>query len=202
MTLTWLDWIFIGLLTITAVAGFMRGLIREALGLAAWIIALLAARVLAEPVADLFAGLIDNADGRLVLAFVLVIFAVVLLGGLVIRLVHAAVEWVGMGLFNRVMGAAFGTAKGAAILVLVTILISLTPLARLEAWQQAQLRPTFEQLRDWAVSQLEAWEGRLPETPESLREIPLSVGEEAGGDEVGDSVPESNADSSTDAPDR
>ena len=64
MALTWLDWLFIALLTVTAVTGFLRGLIREALGLAAWVIALLAARVLAQPVADLLAGLIDNADGR------------------------------------------------------------------------------------------------------------------------------------------
>ncbi|MEX0745038.1 MAG: CvpA family protein [Phycisphaeraceae bacterium] len=177
MLLTWLDWIFIVVLTVTTLTGFLRGLIREALGLAAWVIALLAARLLAEPVADLLAGVIDNADGRLVLAFVLVIFAVVLLCGIVIRLVHAAVEWVGMGLFNRVMGAAFGAAKGAAILVLVTILISLTPLAQLDAWQGAQLRPTFEELRNWALSQLDAWEGELPGTPDSLPGLSMPSGE-------------------------
>lgn len=180
MTLTWLDWIFVALLAVTAITGLLRGLVREALGLAAWVIALLAARVLAQPVADLLAGLIDSADGRLVLAFVLVVLGVVLLCGIVIRLMQAAVEWVGMGMVNRLLGAAFGAAKGAAILVLVTILISLTPLARLEAWQDAQLRPTFEQLRDWAVSQLEAWEGRIPEAPESLRDLSLPGGEPAG----------------------
>jgi membrane protein required for colicin V production len=182
MALTWLDWGFIALLTITTLVGLMRGLVREALGLAAWILALLAARVLAMPVANLMSGLIDNPDGRLVLAFVLVIFAVVLLCGLIIRLVHAAVEWVGMGLFNRVMGAAFGAAKGAAVLVLVTILISLTPLYHLQAWQQAELRPSFEQLRDWAVSQLEAWEGRLPQGPGSLGELPLPGAETPAAD--------------------
>ncbi|MCH4563484.1 CvpA family protein [Halomonas sp. EGI 63088] len=187
MALTWFDWSFLAVLAVTTVTGFLRGLIREALGLAAWIIALLAARLLAEPVADLMTGLIDNPDARLVLAFILVIFGVILLGGIVIRLVHAAVEWVGMGLFNRVMGAAFGTAKGAAILVLGTILITLTPLAQLEAWQEAELRPAFEQLRDWAVSQLEAWEGRIPETPESLGEMSLP-----GNDRQADIEPEAD----------
>ena len=62
MALTWLDWLFIALLTVTAVTGFLRGLIREALGLAAWVIALLAARVLAQPVADLLAGSISTAS--------------------------------------------------------------------------------------------------------------------------------------------
>lgn len=172
MTLTWIDWIFVAVLVVTGLAGFMRGLVREALGLAAWILALLAARFLAPPVADLLAGVIDSPDGRLVLAFVLVIFAVILLCGLVIRMVHAAVEWVGMGLLNRVTGTAFGLAKGTAILILVTVLLSLTPLVQLQAWQEATLRPTFERLQDWAVSRLAAWEGRLPE-PSSLREISL-----------------------------
>ncbi|MDX5434008.1 MAG: CvpA family protein [Halomonas sp.] len=173
MTLTWIDWGFLAVLAVSTLAGFMRGLIREGLGLAAWIIALLAARLLAEPVAELLSGLIDNPDGRLVLAFVLVILGVVLLCGIVIRMVHAAVEWVGMGFFNRVAGACFGVARGAAILVVATILVSLTPLAQLQAWQNAELRPTFEQLRDWAVSQLETWEGRMPEATEGWRNISL-----------------------------
>ncbi|MDI5892675.1 CvpA family protein [Halomonas rhizosphaerae] len=178
MALTWVDWLFVAVLVVTGLTGFLRGLIREALGLAAWIIALMAARLLAEPVADLLSGVIDNPDGRLVLAFVLVIFAVILLCGIVIRMVHAAVEWVGMGLLNRVTGAAFGMAKGAAILVLATILLTLTPLVQMQAWQEAELRPTFEQLRDWTVSQLEGWEGRLPEAPASLREFSLPRSEQ------------------------
>lgn len=173
MSLTWLDWIFLAVLAISMMAGFTRGLIREGLGLAAWIIALLAARIFAEPVADMFSGLIDNPDGRLVLAFVLVIFVVIMLCGIVIRLVHAAVEWVGMGFFNRVAGTLFGALRGAAILVLATILISLTPLSQLQAWQDAELRPTFEQLRDWAVSQVETWERRDPERSREWRDISL-----------------------------
>lgn len=173
MTLTWIDWAFLALLAVSTLAGFMRGLIREALGLAAWIVALLAARLFAEPVAELLSGLIDNPDMRLVLAFVLVILGVVLLCGIIIRMVHAAVEWVGMGFFNRLAGACFGAARGAAVLVVATVLIGLTPLAQLQAWQNAEVRPPFEQLRDWAVDQLKNWEGRVPETPENWRDLPL-----------------------------
>src|SRR5690625_5998307 len=105
MTLTWIDWACLAVLAVSTLAGFMRGLIREGLGLAAWIVALLAARLFAEPVAELLSGLIDSPDARLVLAFVLVILGVVLLCGIVIRMVHAAVEWVGRGIFNREAGA-------------------------------------------------------------------------------------------------
>lgn len=182
MSLTWIDTLFLAVLALSTLAGFTRGLVREALGLAAWVVALLVARVLAEPVAALLADFIDNADARLVLAFVLVIFAVILLCGIVIRLLHAAIVWVGMGFLNRLAGAVFGAARGAAILVVVTVLLTLTPLVELQAWQEAALRPTFEQLREWALSQLDQWEGELPQAPDSLKEIPLPgvAGREAG----------------------
>ncbi|ASK18781.1 CvpA family protein [Halomonas sp. N3-2A] len=173
MALTWIDALFLAVLALSMLAGFMRGFVREALGLAAWVVALLVARVLAEPVADLMSGFIDSFDARLVLAFILVIFAVILLSGIVIRLVHAAVEWVGMGLLNRFAGAAFGLTRGAVILLVATVLITLTPLAELQAWQEAELRPTFIELRDWAVSQLDQWERELPQAPDSLRDISL-----------------------------
>lgn len=173
MALTWIDAVFFAVLALSMLAGFVRGFVREALGLAAWVVALMVARVLAEPVAEMMSGLIESYDARLVLAFALVIFAVILLCGIVIRLVHAAIEWVGMGLLNRFAGAAFGVARGAVILLIATVVITLTPLSGLQAWQEASLRPTFIELRDWAVSQLDQWERELPEAPASLRDISL-----------------------------
>ncbi|MDI4637551.1 MULTISPECIES: CvpA family protein [Halomonadaceae] len=173
MTLTWIDWIFVGILAVTMLGGFMRGLIQEGLGLATWVLALLAARFFAQPVADMLAGLIDSPDGRLVLAFVLVTFVVIMLGGIVIRLLHAAVEWVGMGFFNRIAGAVFGTLKGGVILVLATLLIGFTPLEQLSAWQNAEVRPPFERLEAWALDRVAAWERQDPERAEQLRSFAL-----------------------------
>ncbi|MFD2190370.1 CvpA family protein [Pistricoccus aurantiacus] len=171
MTLTWLDIAFLGILTFTVVAGFMRGLVREGLGLAAWVLAILAARAFAMPVANALDGLIENPDVRLILAFVLVIFAVIMLCGLAIRMLHAAVEWVGMGLFNRLAGAAFGGLKGGAILVLATFLIGLTPLEQLQAWQQAQLRPQLLQLQDWALDRWQEWDKDSPDRLAPLKKL-------------------------------
>lgn len=173
MTLTWIDWIFVGVLAVTMLAGFMRGLVQEGLGLATWVLALLAARFFAEPVADMLSGLIDSPDGRLVLAFVLVTFVVIMLGGIVIRLLHAAVEWVGMGFFNRIAGAVFGTLKGGVILVLATLLIGFTPLEQLSAWQNAEVRPTFERLEAWTLDRVAAWERQDPARAEQLRSLTL-----------------------------
>ncbi|MED5250484.1 MAG: CvpA family protein, partial [Pseudomonadota bacterium] len=77
MALTWIDALFLAVLGLSMLAGFVRGFVRESLGLAAWVVALIVARVFAEPVAELMSGFIEIFDARLVLAFSLVIFAVI-----------------------------------------------------------------------------------------------------------------------------
>lgn len=173
MALTWIDMLFLAVMALSMLAGFARGLVREALGLAAWVAALVAAKALAEPVAAMLDGVIESFDARLVLAFVLVVLAVILLAGLVIRLLHAAIVWVGMGFLNRLAGAVFGVIRGAAVLLVATVLLTLTPLEQLQAWQDARLRPTFEQLHGWVLGQLEQWGQPLPEAPQSIRDIGL-----------------------------
>ncbi|MBY5968970.1 MULTISPECIES: CvpA family protein [Halomonas] len=172
MLATWVDWVFVAALALAVGAGFVRGLVREALGLASWIVALLAARMFSEPVADLLGNWIESPDGRLIVAFVLIIIVTILVGGILIRMVQAAVEWVGAGFLNRLTGAVFGGVKATAVLTLVTLLIGFTPLDQLKAWQDASVRPHFEQLRDWGLGQLSDFDGRLPDFPESLRELP------------------------------
>lgn len=198
MTLTWLDWAFLAVLTVSMLAGFMRGLVREALGLAAWVAALLGARMFAPAVAEMMAPYIDHPEIRLVLGFVLVIFVIVMLCGFLIRMINAAIEWVGMGFFNRVAGATFGAARGALILVLATVILTLTPLSGIAAWQNAQLRPAFEQLRDWSVDRLEAWEIDTSGAERALRDTGREAAEQAL--ETSPEAPASNAPADKTAP--
>ena len=116
MLVTWVDWVFVAVLALAVAAGFVRGLVREALGLASWIVALLAARMFAEPVAEVLGNWIDSPDGRLIVAFILIIVITILLGGILIRMIQAAVEWAGAGFLNRLTGALFGGVKAAAVL--------------------------------------------------------------------------------------
>lgn len=171
MELTWLDWLFVGLLTLTALSGLMRGLIREVLGLAAWLVAILAARLLAPDVAARLSGLTDSPDGRLLIAFVLVIAAVIIIFSFITRMLRAVLDWAGLGIIDRLGGAAFGLLKGGAILVVLTLLVGLTPLEKMLAWQQSALRPELEQLSGWAVTQASAWKEKLPEMQSSLDEL-------------------------------
>lgn len=183
MMFTWLDWLFIALLTLTALSGLMRGLVREVLGLASWLVAIFAARLLAPAVAEHLSGLIESPDGRMVLAFVLVVAGVIIGFSIIIRLFRALIGWAGLGIIDRLGGATFGLIKGGAILVVVTLLVGLTPLEEMQAWQKSTLRPQLVSLSEWAVTQASDWKENLSEVPSSLEDlkqrVPLSSDEAA-----------------------
>lgn len=153
MSWTWIDWAFVIILGFSVLSGFARGFIREGLGLAAWIAALIAARTLVAPAAGLFADYIDSQQIRLVIGFVLVVFVTLLLANIVIRLLHAMIEWVGMGFFNRLLGAGFGLLRGGLVLIMIVAVVGLTPLSQSDDWQQSVFLPMVEQGRDLAIRQ-------------------------------------------------
>lgn len=193
MQFTWLDWLFIALLTLTALSGLMRGLVREVLGLAGWLVAILAARILAPVVAERLAGLVESPDGRMVLAFVLVVAGVIIGFAIITRLLRTLIGWAGLGIIDRLGGAAFGLIKGGAILVVITLLVGLTPLDQLEAWQQSTLRPQLQSLSEWAVTQASAWKENLSGVPSSLEDLKRRVPGESIINGSGAAAPSSHA---------
>lgn len=174
MSWTWIDWAFVIILGFSVLSGFARGFIREGLGLAAWIAALIAARTLAAPAAGLFADYIDSQQIRLVIGFVLVVFVTLLLANIVIRLLHAMIEWVGMGFFNRLLGAGFGLLRGGLVLIMIVAVVGLTPLSQSDDWQQSVFLPMVEQGRDLAIrqyQQLDQDQSLMDEASQRAREL-------------------------------
>ncbi|WP_106477199.1 CvpA family protein [Phytohalomonas tamaricis] len=171
MSWTWVDWAFAAILLFSILSGAARGFIREGLGLIAWIGALLAARAFAGRAGEIFRGYVENSDIRLAIGFFLVVFVVIVVSGMVIRLLHSIIEWVGMGRFNRLLGALFGALKGGAILVLIAAIVGLTPWRTAPDWQESQLRPMVAQARDWSMQQLENWDAeRTQESMSTLKQ--------------------------------
>lgn len=153
MITTWIDWALLILLGLSVLTGFARGFIREGLKLAAWVAALLIARAASPAAADLMADSIASEEIRLVVAFVVLVVLVMILAGMLTRVLHAVIEWAGMGFFNRLLGALFGALRAAVIAVLAATVAGLTPLASTQAWQASALLPVVERGRAQLMAQ-------------------------------------------------
>jgi membrane protein required for colicin V production len=151
--MTAFDLIVIGIVGLSTVFAFWRGLIRVVMSLVGLVAAVLAAIHLAPSAANLLLMLSDNPVTRYLVAFALIFIVVVLICGLLGWMLSRAIRAVGLGFVDRLLGAVFGVARGVLIAVIAVLLAGLTTLPRQEWWQNA----TFAQPLVIAALSLRPW---------------------------------------------
>jgi len=154
-----LDYAAIGVILVSMVWGIWRGLMREVMSLAGWVLAFLAANAVAAPIGELLPASLASAEVRILIAFaaifVLVLSAATLAGMALSKLFKAA----GLSGVDRTLGAIFGLARGIVILLAFTIAAGLTSLPRHPLWKESvaagMATRTILQLTAWMPPALE-----------------------------------------------
>ena len=143
--MTWLDYAVAGVFAASLVVGAWRGLVREVLSILGWVIAFLAANLLAGPVGLMMPQAIPSPELRIAAAYVAVflgsLIATALLGLLLSKIVHAA----GLGGVDRVLGVLFGAARGLLIVLAAALLAGLTSAPRQPFWRDSASGPFLVQ---------------------------------------------------------
>jgi membrane protein required for colicin V production len=123
--LTGLDILVLLIVGAAAVFGFMRGFVSETMSLAAWVLAILAVKLLHQPVAAALVDPIGTDTGASVLAFAVIFgltfFVVRLLGN---KLGSASRRSL-LGPLDRLLGFGFGAVKGIIVATLAFLFASL-----------------------------------------------------------------------------
>ncbi|CAN5261342.1 CvpA family protein [soil metagenome] len=169
--LTGLDILVLLIVGAASVFGFLRGFVSETMSLAAWVLAILAVKLLHEPVAAALVGPIGTDTGASVLAFAL-IFGVTFIG---VRMIGgrlgAASRRSLLGPIDRLLGFGFGALKG---LIAATLGFLFASLVFDTLHGAAQPRPTwmtksrtYPLLRASSAALVDFVDKRRSETPES-----------------------------------
>jgi len=156
--MTAFDLIVIGIVGLSMVLAFWRGLIRVVISLVALVAAVLAAIQFSPLVADMLPVMSSSPTSRYLAAFALIFIAVVVIGALLGWALSRAIRAIGLGFVDRLLGAIFGVARGVLIVVIVVLLAGLTTLPRQEWWQNALFAPPLViaalSLRPWLPQSL------------------------------------------------
>lgn len=139
--MTWLDYAVLGVMGISVAWGVWRGLVREVMSLAGWVIAFLAANLFAAPLAETLPASLSPAELRVLVAFVgifILSLAVTSLAGL---LLSKMIKAVGLGSLDRTLGALFGIARGLVIVLAFALLAGLTRLPLHPIWKESVAGP-------------------------------------------------------------
>jgi membrane protein required for colicin V production len=142
---SWLDLVVLGVLLLSIAWGVWRGLIRELFAILGWIIAFLAANLLAGPLAAEMPAAIQRPEFRLMAAFAAVFVGVLFVTALVGLLLSKIVSAVGLLVFDRVLGGLFGIARAGLIVLAMALLAGLTSAPRAPYWTDSFCGPLMAQ---------------------------------------------------------
>ena len=160
--MTGFDFAIIGVIALSAVIAFFRGVVRSMIGLIAWIAGFVAGVVFAPSLATLMPAFPDYPLLPWVLAFVIIFLLTIVAGALIAWPLHAVIHKAGLGFVDRGLGFVFGLVRGAVVIVAFVLVGGLSPLAERGWWQNSLLVPPFEQaamsLKPWLP---QAWAERL-----------------------------------------
>lgn len=152
MDLNYFDIAIVVIILITALIGFMRGLVWMGIFLATWTAAILLAIKYKDPLAQALPIKLGSELAQTGLAALLIFLGVLITGAIINYLFSKAVAAVGLGTFDRILGTGLGIALGALAITLITILLSLTELPDQDSWKSSRLIPKFQEAAKWVQS--------------------------------------------------
>ena len=138
------DYLLIAAILISAIVGAMRGFLREAVALAAWIVALFVAWHFSDLVEPHLGGLLGDSEVRPWAARVIVVVLVLLLGAAIGSLLSHMVRLSIFSGMDRLLGFAFGLLRGFLLLGVFVILGQLLRLSGESWWRHSLLIPYGE----------------------------------------------------------
>ncbi|MDM7941595.1 MAG: CvpA family protein [Hydrogenophaga sp.] len=150
------DWLLLAVLLLSVLLGAWRGLVYEVLSVAGWVAAFVLAQAWADEVAALLPLQGLSPPLQLAAGFLVVFIAVAFASGLLAWLVKKLVASVGLRPVDRILGSAFGLARGGVMLLAFAVVVSMSPMRDAAWWQTSALA-------DVLVATLHAIKPLLPE---------------------------------------
>ena len=138
------DYLVIFVMVTSVIISMLRGLVKEVLSLAGWVVAFVVANAYAAALAVMLPAVVPGAVLRLILAFIALFIGVRILMGLLAMALGALLDAGGLSLLDRLLGAVFGIGRGLVIVLTAVILSGMTSLPQQDFWKNALFSPFAE----------------------------------------------------------
>lgn len=159
-----LDWIFLLVLLVSLCLGLMSGLVQAVIALGSWFVSYGVAQWGAKDLSVMLPLEGYEAPIPFMLAFALLFIASFMSCTLVSWLLQRFLQAVGLRPIDRLLGAVFGFVRGFLVLVVVVSVVHLTPVRKMQWWQQSKGQ-------DMVLSAISMFQPLLPQ--EFTRYLPV-----------------------------
>jgi membrane protein required for colicin V production len=155
------DYIIIAILIISAVMGLVRGLLREAIAVITWFLAIVLAWSFAPSLEHLLGGVLEGSPMRIWAARAIIFVGVLLLGGAVSVVLGHYVRVSMFAGMDKFLGFIFGIIRGIVIVGAFTIAVQALRMDEDPRWKNSRLMP-------YAIGVADALRGIVGENLERL----------------------------------
>jgi len=162
------DYLIIAVLAFSALLGMIRGFVREAIAVIAWLGGLWLAWRYAPLVEPLLGGMIDHPPASTWAARAVILIAVLILGWLVAGILSYVLQHSALSLMlDRLLGLVFGLLRGAVVIAAVVMLVQFLRVDEVHWYKKSRLLPYVAQYTSWIQSFAETGMKLLNETTQS-----------------------------------
>jgi membrane protein required for colicin V production len=149
MDLNYFDIAIVVVILITALIGFMRGFVWLVIFIATWAAAIFLAFKYKGMLAEALPVQLSSEVAQTGLSILLIFLGILIVGAIINYLFCKAVSAIGLGTFDRILGAGLGIALGALAITLLTMLLALTELPDQDLWKNSRFVPKFQEAAAW-----------------------------------------------------
>jgi len=142
--MTIFDFVVLIIFVVSVLLSIVRGIVRESLSLAGWVVAYMVAKIFAKDFMSVLPLSITDESLRMVISFTAIFLAVLIVMSMLTMLASALIRTVGLGSADRMLGALFGFARGLLVVLLLVLSAGLTTLPQEPFWQKALLSKPLE----------------------------------------------------------
>jgi len=147
--MNWLDFVFLGILSLSIIVSLFRGLTKEVLSLLIWVGAFWLAYNFVDVGASALDTWIELPSARHLIAFVGLFLSALIVGGLINFIVGKLISKTGLSGTDRFFGMFFGALRGLIVIIAVTFFIQATPLSEDPWWKESKMAPHFSKISEW-----------------------------------------------------
>ena len=148
MQLQWLDIGIIAIIGLSLLTGLFRGFVKELVALCVWILAIWLAFNYSPSLDPWLIQYIKEQSARTAIAFIIILFATLLVGGVINALLSFILKRAGLSGTDKTLGMVFGFTRGVFIVALIMVAVKMTSLPYQEYSNESLLYARFEPVVD------------------------------------------------------
>ncbi len=142
------DYIIIAILVVSAIMGLVRGLLREAIAVVTWFLAIVLAWSFASTLEPHLGGILVGSPSRIWAARVIIFVGVLLIGSAVAVILGHFVRVSMFSGMDKFLGFVFGLIRGVVVVGAFTIAVQALQMDTDPSWKRSRLMPYASSVAD------------------------------------------------------